>query len=100
MVSLFSFAVISSHFFPYTITTWNLGILTRFSIQLRSKIAICITLLSNLWPVYRMPAPGSIGTSKRIDIRKVVHTNTSMITPIIDTAIAHKDPGFPIIGAG
>lgn len=48
-------------------------------------------------PVYRMPALGSIGTSMGIDIRKVVHTN---ITPIIDTAIAHKDPGFPIIGAG
>ncbi|KKL57587.1 hypothetical protein LCGC14_2233910, partial [marine sediment metagenome] len=48
-------------------------------------------------PVYRMPALGSIGTSMGIDIRKVVDTN---ITPIIDTAIAHKDPGFPIIGAG
>ena len=48
-------------------------------------------------PTYRMPALGSIGTSMGIDIRKVVQTN---ITPIIDTAIAHKDPGHPIIGAG
>lgn len=46
---------------------------------------------------YRMPALGSIGTSMGIDIRKVVQTN---ITPIIDTAIAHKDKGYPIIGAG
>ena len=47
--------------------------------------------------VYRMPALDSIGTSMGIDIRKVVHTN---ITPFIDTAIAHKDPGYSIIGAG
>jgi len=32
-----------------------------------------------------------------IDIRKVVQSN---ILPIIDTAIAHKEPGYPIIGAG
>jgi hypothetical protein len=32
-----------------------------------------------------------------IDIRKVVQTG---ITPIIDTAIAHKNPGYAIIGAG
>jgi hypothetical protein len=37
------------------------------------------------------------GTSIGIDIRKVMQTN---IAPIIDTAIAHKDPGYPIIGAG
>ena len=48
-------------------------------------------------PMYRMPALGSIGTSMGIDIRKVVQTN---ISPFIDTAIAHKDPGYPIIGAG
>jgi len=50
-----------------------------------------------LHPTYRMPALGFAGTSVGIDIRKVVQTN---IAPIIDTAIAHKDPGFPIIGAG
>jgi hypothetical protein len=48
-------------------------------------------------PTYRMPALGFMGTSIGIDIRKVVQTN---IAPIIDTAIAHKDPGYPIIGAG
>jgi hypothetical protein len=46
---------------------------------------------------YRMPALGFAGTSIGIDIRKVVQTG---ITPIIDTAIAHKDPGYPKIGAG
>ena len=48
-------------------------------------------------PTYRMPALGFVGTSIGIDIRKVVQTG---ITPIIDTAIAHKDPGYPKIGAG
>lgn len=48
-------------------------------------------------PTYRMPALGFIGIPIGIDIRKVVQTNVS---PIIDTAIAHKDPGHPIIGAG
>jgi hypothetical protein len=48
-------------------------------------------------PTYRMPALGFAGTAIGIDIRKVVQTG---ITPIIDTAIAHKDPGYPIIGAG
>ncbi len=54
-------------------------------------------ITTSLHPAYRMPALGFAGTSVGIDIRKVVHTN---ITPIIDTAIAHKDPGYPIIGAG
>jgi hypothetical protein len=48
-------------------------------------------------PTYRLPALGFMGTSIGIDIRKVVQTNTA---PIIDTAIAHKDPGYSIIGAG
>lgn len=48
-------------------------------------------------PTYRLPALGFAGTAIGIDIRKVVQTG---ITPIIDTAIAHKDPGFPKIGAG
>jgi hypothetical protein len=46
---------------------------------------------------YRMPALGFQGAPLGIDIRKVVQTG---ITPIIDTAIAHKDPGHSIIGAG
>jgi hypothetical protein len=48
-------------------------------------------------PTYRMPALSFMGTSIGIDIRKVVQTN---IVPIIDTAIAHKNPGYPIIGGG
>ena len=54
-------------------------------------------ITTTLHPTYRMPALGFAGTSVGIDIRKVVQANTS---PIIDTAIAHKDPGYPIIGAG
>jgi hypothetical protein len=48
-------------------------------------------------PTYRMPALGFAGAPVGIDIRKVVQTG---ITPIIDTAIAHKEPGLPKIGAG
>jgi hypothetical protein len=48
-------------------------------------------------PTYRMPAFGFEGAPVGIDIRKVIQTG---ITPIIDTAIAHKDPGYPKIGAG
>jgi hypothetical protein len=48
-------------------------------------------------PVYRMPAFGFAGAPIGIDIRKVVQTG---IAPIIDTAIAHKEPGFSKIGGG
>ncbi len=48
-------------------------------------------------PTYRLPALGFAGTAVGIDIRKVVQSG---IAPIIDTAIAHKNPGYPIIGAG
>jgi hypothetical protein len=48
-------------------------------------------------PNYRMPIFGFQGSPVGIDIRKVVQTG---ITPIIDTAIAHKNPGYAIIGAG
>jgi hypothetical protein len=54
-------------------------------------------ITTTLHPTHRMPALGFAGTSVGIDIRKVVQSN---IAPIIDTAIAHKDPGYPIIGAG
>ena len=47
-------------------------------------------------PQYLMPAFGFEGAPIGIDIRKVVQTGS---TPIIDTAIAHKDPGYPKIGA-
>ncbi len=48
-------------------------------------------------PDFLIPALGFEGTAVGIDIRKVVRTN---ILPIIDTAMAHKEPGHPIIGAG
>lgn len=48
-------------------------------------------------PQYLLPALSFEGAPLGIDIRKVVQTG---ITPIIDTAIAHKDPGYPKIGAG
>ena len=54
-------------------------------------------ITTTVHPVYRMPAFGFAGAPIGIDIRKVVQTG---ITPIIDTAIAHKDPGYPKIGAG
>ena len=55
------------------------------------------TITETSHPTYRMPIFGFEGISLGIDIRKVVQTNT---TPIIDTAIAHKEPGHSIIGAG
>ncbi len=48
-------------------------------------------------PIYRMPILGFAGAPIGIDIRLVVQSN---VAPIIDTAIAHKDPGYPKIGAG
>ena len=54
-------------------------------------------ITTTLHPTYRIPALGFAGTSVGIDIRKVVQTD---MAPIIDTAIAHKNPGYPIIGAG
>jgi hypothetical protein len=48
-------------------------------------------------PAYSVPALGFAGAPVGIDIRKVVQTG---ILPIIDTAMAHKNPGYPIIGAG
>jgi len=48
-------------------------------------------------PDYLIPALNFEGTAVGIDIRKVVQTNT---TPVIDTAIAHREPGHGIIGAG
>jgi hypothetical protein len=48
-------------------------------------------------PDYLMPALDFQGAAVGIDIRKVVQTN---IVPVIDTAIAHKEPGHGIIGGG
>jgi hypothetical protein len=55
------------------------------------------TITTGEHPTYRLPALGFVGAPVGIDIRKVVQSG---VTPIIDTAIAHKDPGHPIIGAG
>jgi len=48
-------------------------------------------------PDYLMPALDFEGTAMGIDIRKVVQTGT---VPVIDTAIAHREPGHGIIGGG
>lgn len=48
-------------------------------------------------PTYRIPAFGFDGVPVGIDILKVVRTG---VTPIIDTAIAHRDAGHAMIGAG
>ena len=48
-------------------------------------------------PDYLIPPLGFEGTAIGIDIRKVVQTG---VLPIIDTAMAHKEPGHPIVGAG
>jgi hypothetical protein len=48
-------------------------------------------------PHYRMPALDLEGAPIGIDIRKVVETG---IRPVIDSAIAHKEPGVGMIGSG
>ena len=50
-----------------------------------------------LSPDYRMPALDFEGTAMAIDIRKVVQAG---LVPVIDTAIAHREPGHGIIGGG
>jgi len=47
--------------------------------------------------VYKMPAMNFRGTATGIDIRKVIETQ---ILPVINTGIAHKDPGVGQVGAG
>ncbi|GIS93225.1 MAG: hypothetical protein CM1200mP22_04620 [Dehalococcoidia bacterium] len=54
-------------------------------------------ITEGLSPHYSIPALGFEGTAVGIDIRKVAASGT---LPIIDTAIAHKEPGHSIIGAG
>jgi hypothetical protein len=46
---------------------------------------------------YKLPALGFEGAPIAIDIRRVVKTGT---TPVIDSAIAHKEPGVGMIGSG
>jgi hypothetical protein len=48
-------------------------------------------------PVFQIPALGFRGTPLGIDAREVVHTG---ILPVINTGIAHREPGVGQIGAG
>lgn len=48
-------------------------------------------------PDFLIPPLGFAGSPVGIDARKVVHTG---IRPVLDSAIAHKDPGYPTLGAG
>ncbi len=48
-------------------------------------------------PNVTIPALGFQGLPTGIDVRKVLETG---ILPIINTAIAHKEPGIGMIGAG
>jgi hypothetical protein len=48
-------------------------------------------------PLYRMPALDFAGTPVGIDVLKVV---ASRITPVINTGIAHRQPGIGQVGAG
>ena len=48
-------------------------------------------------PQYRLPALDFRGTPVGIDIRKVIRTG---IRPVIDTGMAHREPGIGQVGAG
>jgi hypothetical protein len=54
-----------------------------------------ITLGEN--PNYTLPALDFRGAPLGIDVRKVVERNT---TPVINTGIAHREPGHGLVGAG
>lgn len=54
-----------------------------------------ITLGEN--PHYTLPPLDFRGAPTGIDVRKVVETN---VTPVINTGIAHKEPGHGLVGAG
>jgi len=47
--------------------------------------------------IYRIPALNFKGTPTGIDIKKVIETT---VLPIINTGIAHKEPGIGQVGAG
>jgi hypothetical protein len=54
-----------------------------------------ITLTRN--PEYTIPALGFAGTPTGIDLRRVVESG---VAPVINTGIAHREPGIGQIGAG
>lgn len=60
-----------------------------------SKTMLDITTTTN--PNLTIPALSFRGTATGIDVRKVEQTG---VLPVINTAIAHKDPGIGMIGAG
>ncbi len=47
--------------------------------------------------LYKMPAMNFRGTPTGIDLRKVIETQ---VLPVINTGIAHKNPGIGQVGAG
>jgi hypothetical protein len=63
--------------------------------QRQTQLAREITLADH--PLFLLPALGGQGTPVGIDVRRVVETG---ITPLINTAIAHREPGIGQIGAG
>jgi hypothetical protein len=67
---------------------------TRAALQ-QTQMAREITLADHA--VFLLPALSGQGTPVGIDVRKVVETG---ITPLINTAIAHREPGIGQIGAG
>jgi hypothetical protein len=77
-----------------------LGLLPQLGAKLESAVAQSqrmrdITLSAS--PSFLIPALGFAGAPVGIDLRKVLDTG---VTPLIDTAIAHKDPGHGYIGGG
>ena len=48
-------------------------------------------------PAYQIPALGFRGSPTGIDVCKVVETG---ILPVVNTGIAHKEPGIGMVGAG
>lgn len=54
-------------------------------------------ITNSLNDTFTLPIINFQGTATGIDIRKVMRTG---ITPVIDTAIAHKQAGGGYIGAG
>jgi hypothetical protein len=60
-----------------------------------SKTMNAITTANN--PNVTIPALDFMGVPSGIDVRKVIETG---ILPLINTAIAHKEPGIGMIGAG
>jgi hypothetical protein len=48
-------------------------------------------------PVYRIPALDFRGTATGIDLLRVVESG---VVPVVNTGIAHRQPGIGMVGAG